>query len=486
MTVDLLRFASLFPEFRAPSWTGWHAILARVTPAVRELWVVAGRGAGKSRIAALVACAFASREYPRAPGENIFVGIFAPDRKQAGITFKYVVGLLRSVPALDALVVSEAQSSLELSNGVIIEVVTASTAAPRGRSYALAIVEEAAFLPTDTSANPDTELLRALTPGLARVPGSLLVVISSPYARRGELWKAWRRYHESSPEHVVFVQAATRDLNPTFDAEAIARAYEEDPASAAAEYGAAFRSDVESFISREALDACVVPDRLELAPAADVRYLAFVDPSGGSADSFTAAVAHADRDTCVLDAVREIRPPFSPETAVEELCAFLKTYRVDRVVGDRYAGEWVREPFRKRGIRYELSPRPKSDIYRDALPLVNSGRVELLDLPRLVAQLAGLERRTARGGRDSIDHAPGGGHHDDVANAACGALALAEAAAAGPHVGTVPFVWGVGPNFGGGRCDCPQCRNAVARGGEAVSTKAGDEEFLHPFLDGAW
>jgi hypothetical protein len=46
--------------------------------------------------------------------------------------------------------------------------------------------------------------------------------------------------------------------------------------------------------------------------------------------------------------------------------------------------------------------------------------VELLDVPRLHAQLAGLERRVARGGRDTIDHAPGG--HDDLANAACGAL----------------------------------------------------------------
>jgi hypothetical protein len=46
----------------------------------------------------------------------------------------------------------------------------------------------------------------------------------------------------------------------------------------------------------------------------------------------------------------------------------------------------------------------------------------LLDHPRLVAQLCALERRTARGGRDSIDHPPGA--HDDVANAAAGALVL--------------------------------------------------------------
>jgi hypothetical protein len=59
-------------------------------------------------------------------------------------------------------------------------------------------------------------------------------------------------------------------------------------------------------------------------------------------------------------------------------------------------------------------------LYRELLPLVMSGRVELLDVPRLRTQLLGLERRTARGGRDAIDHGPGG--HDDVANAVAGVL----------------------------------------------------------------
>lgn len=58
-----------------------------------------------------------------------------------------------------------------------------------------------------------------------------------------------------------------------------------------------------------------------------------------------------------------------------------------------------------------------------ALPLLNSRKIELLDLPRLALQLCGLERRTARGGQDGIDHGPGG--YDDGANAAAGALLLA-------------------------------------------------------------
>jgi hypothetical protein len=98
----------------------------------------------------------------------------------------------------------------------------------------------------------------------------------------------------------------------------------------------------------------------------------------------------------------------------------LRSYGINRVSGDRYAGEWPREQFRKHGIAYEPSVKPKTDLYRDLLPLLNSRRVALLDNSRLTTQLVGLERRTARGGRDSIDHGPGA--HDDLANCVAGVL----------------------------------------------------------------
>jgi hypothetical protein len=162
---------------------------------------------------------------------------------------------------------------------------------------------------------------------------------------------------------------------------------------------------------------------MELLYATGLSYQAFADPSGGSSDSMTVAVAHRDSDgIAILDAIREFRPPFSPEAVVVEIAALLKSYKIARVTGDRYGGEWPRERFSKSGITYDISDRPKSDIYRDSLPLLNSGKLELLDHKRLASQLVGLERRTARGGRDSIDHGPGA--HDDLANAALGALLL--------------------------------------------------------------
>lgn len=108
--------------------------------------------------------------------------------------------------------------------------------------------------------------------------------------------------------------------------------------------------------------------------------------------------------------------------------------------GDRYGAAWVRERFEQEGVRYTPSELSKSELYRELLPALNSGRVRLLDDRRLLGQLAALERRTARGGRDSIDHGPRG--HDDLANAAAGALHFARSGGVNPV-----RLWTVGDFF---------------------------------------
>ena len=83
---------------------------------------------------------------------------------------------------------------------------------------------------------------------------------------------------------------------------------------------------------------------------------------------------------------------------MQEFSDLLKTYRVTKVKGDRYAGEFPRELFRRQGIKYELSDDPKGILYVNFLPLINSGKVRLLGNKRLITQLIGLERRTSRAG----------------------------------------------------------------------------------------
>lgn len=419
--MSLLDFMQLFPEFRGRSWDGWRRHLARLTPVVREWFAIVGRGAGKSRIVALLACYFAAKTYDRVPGESIYIGVFAPDRKQAGVTFRYVVGMLKSVPSLMALIVAETRDSVELSNGVIVEVVTASTAAPRGRAYALAIVEEAAFLPTDESANPDVELLRALRPALARVPGSLLAVVSSPYARRGVLWDASLRPEN---DEVVVVQAPTGELNPLFDVRAIARAYEGDPVAAASEYGAQFRADVSSLLLREAI-AAVTPEgvtELQPEPGAEVR-AHFDGATGSGEDAAALAVAYVGVPAR-LACVRRWQPPFSPSDVAAEAAALLRRYGTSSLTVDAFAPGLVADLFRRHGVECVRAEGDTSQAFVSLLALVNSRACALLDEPVLVGELGGLERRTSSGGRDRVGHAPRG--HDDVA-AAC-AFALAAAA----------------------------------------------------------
>jgi hypothetical protein len=351
-------------------------------------------------------------------------GLVAADREQAKILHRYCQGIL-SPPILQSLVWNVTASEIELKGGVTIEVVTRSYRTVRGRSVCVAVLDELAFWRDDDSANPDSEVLNAVRASMATFGSDAMVIAgSSPYARRGVLWDAFRRWHGKDDARNLVWQAPTRVMNPTVPQDFIDAEFERDAASAAAEYGANFRSDIAAFVDLAVLEACTADDVFELPPMSGASYVAFVDPSGGSSDSMTLAIAHRDDDgVAVLDCVREVVAPFSPEIVVEDFCRTLAAYGITKVCGDRYAGEWPSEQFAKRNITYEPSERVKSDIYRDMLPLLNSRKCELLDNRRLISQLHGLERRTARGGRDSIDHSPGA--HDDIANAVAGALVLA-------------------------------------------------------------
>ena len=163
-------------------------------------------------------------------------------------------------------------------------------------------------------------------------------------------------------------------MNPTLSEEKIEAAYLEDAAGAAADYGAQFRADIEDFISADALEACVIPGRYEIPPVHGVSYTAFTDPSGGSKDAFSLAISHIEKNIRVLDCIRYRTPPFSPESVAAEFSDVIKSYGLSTVAGDRYAEEWPREQFLKYGVPYKTSDKPKSAIYGELLPLINSGR----------------------------------------------------------------------------------------------------------------
>jgi len=443
---DLMTDPDLFgAQFGGESWSAWRALLAGFygleltdteqetfkaltglseapESAHAELWQVIGRRGGKSQIAALLAvfeAAFRDYSDRLSPGERATVLCICPDRKQARTNMRYIAGLLHSNPMLEKMIEREDKESIELANRTSIEIGTASFRAVRGYTLAAVICDELAFWRSDESANPDVEILNALRPAMATLDGRL-IALSSPYARKGALWDTYRA-HYAKPGPILVAQAETRFMNPSLPERIIAQAYTRDPVAASAEYGAQFRRDLEEFVSLETVMACIEPGCKERPPVASLGYHGFIDPSGGSADSMTMAIAHKDRDgRAILDCIREVRPPFSPEQVVIDMTKELKRYRIRHVHGDRYGAQWIVEQFGKCGISYRPAEKSKSEIYKDTLPLLNSEQCELLDDQRLINQLVSLERRTSRGGRDSIDHPPG--QHDDVVNAAAGAL----------------------------------------------------------------
>lgn len=323
-------------HFKAGTWDSWLIFLAALfalpmTPEQlaiyskhtgrsssprapsHEAWLVIGRRGGKSFILALIAVFLAAfrdwRPY-LGPGEVGTVMIVAADRRQARVIMRYCTGLLKSVPMLKQLIEGETRELITLRNRIIIEVHTASFRTTRGYTIVAALLDELAYFQTDvTSAEPDVEVINAIRPGMATVPGAMLLCASSPHARKGALWDAYRKHYGKDNDPVLVWQAATREMNPAVPQAFIDQHLEDDPARASAEYLAQFRTDVEGFVNRDVLEACISPGVHERAPIRALRYAGFVDPSGGNANSMTLAIAHYDSKAriVVLDAVRNSR-----------------------------------------------------------------------------------------------------------------------------------------------------------------------------------
>jgi len=187
--LDACQDAELFARwFRdRATWQAWFAFIAALfgvpmtpeklaifqactarteapTQPFTEGWLICGRRAGKSFVLALIAVFLACfRSYAEflGPGERATVMVIATDRRQTRVIFRYIRGMISETPLLADLIERETADTLELSNGVSIEVGTASYRSTRGYTLAAVLCDEIAFWPTDDSAEPDYAILDA-------------------------------------------------------------------------------------------------------------------------------------------------------------------------------------------------------------------------------------------------------------------------------------------------------------------------------------
>jgi hypothetical protein len=218
-----------------------------------EATLVIGRRGGKSLILALISAYLAAfRDWTPylTPGEVGHIIVVAADKKQAGAIFRYLKAML-TIPLLGDLIERETQEVLELRNRITVEVLTANFRAIRSRTVVAGLADELAFWPVgEDMANPDSAIIAALKPSMATIPGAMLLKASSPYMRRGVLSDDYVKHFGRDDSDVLVWQAPTRVMNPSVPQSFIDAETEKDPASASAEYGALFRTDLEAFVSR--------------------------------------------------------------------------------------------------------------------------------------------------------------------------------------------------------------------------------------------
>lgn len=454
--IDALRDRRVFgalPAFRdLTTWWRWLAFLrvvyglaldqreleafqaatGRTTPregGYPEAVAIVGCQSGKSQIASLIAAYEAMRAPRELGGTERYALLLAQDHRGALRTlFRYASAPFEVSEILERSVVSRVSDSVTLETGVVIAAYPCRPQSVRGLRAVVAVCDELAFFIATDGRATDVEMLRALRTRLATTGGRLFV-LSSPYAQSGALWELHRSHYGREDSATLVWQASAPDMNPTLPADYIERMKQDDPEAYRSEVLGEFRQGVSTLFDPEALAACVVSGRRELSPVEGVRYVAFVDPSGGSRDAFTVSIAHTIERRAVVDVVRAWAPPFNPSGVIAEAAALIKTYGCREVTGDRYAGEFPREAFRSHGVEYRLAELDRSRLYLELVPRVNAGEVEIPDDAKLLRELRGLERRRGTAGRDRVDHHAGA--HDDRANALAGAvhLALAHSAA---------------------------------------------------------
>jgi hypothetical protein len=151
-------------------------------------------------------------------GERGIVLFLAKNEQQAAVVYNYAAALFEAKPVLARLVQRRTADTISLSTGIDLQIRAASFRGLRGVTCVAVIGDEIAYWFAEgqtANVNTDAEILDAIRPSLATTGGPL-ICISSPYARRGELFETWKRdFGPEGDPRILVVHGTSRDLNPS-------------------------------------------------------------------------------------------------------------------------------------------------------------------------------------------------------------------------------------------------------------------------------
>jgi hypothetical protein len=402
--------------------------------AVRRLIMLVGRRGGKDRFESAVGIwrAALCQNWKRhiSAGEGAVVILIGADKQQAKILRKYCHGLLEA-PRLAAEDIRQTDTVIEFRNGGSLEIVANDADLVRGRS-AIAILgtEAAHWKVDDDSLSSDEEVVTGLLPSMAMCPdcpGGLLIMASSIYRKRGYMWRKYREVHGNSDTDEVCWFAPSQVMNPLLTDATIAEALASDRVRMSAEFLNQWREDISDYIPIELLEACTDFGCYERPPERyGNHYVAHVDIATGLGNSAAAlSIGHRDytKGLQVQDVIREVRPPFVPETVIGEFAELAKRYGVTTVYADQFAyglhaSLWDGT---RTGVRLAEAKYNTAENFLRLLPSLLAKKVRFLDSKVLRSQFSSLERHMMSG-NETIRKPQTASARDDVATATAGAL----------------------------------------------------------------
>jgi hypothetical protein len=413
-------------------WTGRTQLPAGP---VKRIYALIGRRGGKTRFLSAVGCwraaLCADWRSQMAPGELAVVGLVAVDRDQTRVMMSYCDGLLRDSAVLAGEVTRHTASTIEFRSGGALTIMTNDYRTIRGRTVTALLGDEASLWQPGETASNDEELVAAVTPAMLTVAdGGLVLLSSTTWHKRGLMYRRFTELHGRDDADELCLLAPSRAFNPSLDPADIDLELRKDPVRARAEFLSEWRTDETDFIPRDVIELATDWGVRERPPVPGVRYSCFGDVATGTGkDSIALGICHEANGVVVLDAVRHAAPPFSPEGFIANHAAWIRSYGIDVVWGDR-TGEWCRGYFAKGGLKYYFAPKTRSEIYIAWLPMLLAGQGRLIDHEELRDQAAGLERRVMAGGREEVNHGKSASAHDDIVNVCAGAMVIAQRHAA--------------------------------------------------------
>lgn len=385
-----------------------------------------GRRSGKDRMGAGVgvfeATANADAHLAHVPaGERVAVAIIAPSERQSRISHRFAATWLRS--RLPHLIARDTDDEIELTNGVSLLTLPATSRSLRGYAVAVAILTEAAwFVDSEGSPLAAKEVWDSVAPAVAQFPQGKLLVLSTPRWATGWFADRCREAASAAYADTGHWWAPTSVMNPTISETFLEAERAKDPAMYAREYEARFVAGIGAVFPDNLVRLAVRRhEPIPISPGA--RYVVSLDASSGTGkDTFAAVTGSRDGENVTVRDVRGWRgskaAPINHRSVLDEVAAIAKVHNDGTCLIDQWASEPIRQGLAERGVT--VRPRAWTNESKEEAVMVlrqvlHQSRLSIPDHRGLISELAVLEQRLLPSGRTRYAAPPGA--HDDYATA---------------------------------------------------------------------